>query len=383
MTNARAHQPPYAAQLLSFVAAQGSLAGELEAAVNYASDNRVGVIVAAANAADTVAALTRTHPSVSLTVDTVTWRRNWATTETPSLFHPDERTGAMFGLNRRDWADEVRRRARTDRLYHPGYTVPAGHRDVLDAAIVDTLASGQLGLDPVLALDAAALSTRHLETTREVFSRYSGQKLILRLNATRALGLAKFDRIEGLRQVLQLMPGLDLTGVDIITALDALAHGAGHVAIGASSSHRFPRNPDGVGSGSGNANGYKPGTWNRELMATHSPDHYADWYVQAPSPICTPCDRPLDVFDATPSDKSAAIAHNLHGSHDHIAELLAQPAEQRVTWLAFERLAAFQRHQALVSSATRVSADPMLRALVSVDDPQQRSTTPDGHWQTV
>ena len=42
-----------------------------------------------------------------------------------------------------------------------------------------------------------------------------------------------------------------------------------------------------------------------------------------------------------------------------------------------------QRHQALVSSATRVSADPMLRALVSVDDPQQRSTTPDGRWETV
>ena len=118
-------------------------------------------------------------------------------------------------------------------------------------------------------------------------------------------------------------------------------------------------------------------------MEMRTPSTYADWHANTLSPRCDRCDRALDLFRVNPAEKTAAIAHNLHGIRDVVTELLAQPQADRRSWLNDERVAAFESHALLVSSAAKVYADLMLRRLIELDDPAGRSTAPGGVWKTV
>lgn len=370
-----------------FVAADSSWCGELITAGRHSAATGAVVVVSSADALREGRQL-RAVTGARTVIDSYAWHRQWASVDVPTALHAAEDTvmtaeDMLLPYSPADWARDALAYAGAEAVYLPSFTVRAGEPEVLAAQVDAALRFREYGITPFLALEAEALDSRHIEATLAALDPAAGVHLTLQFNGSDAFALATEQRIGGLREVLGRFPGSDITGLDVAGGLDALAHGARWVGIGAASSRRFPRVPGARGGGSGDSAGFKPGTWLRYLMDMHSPDVYADWHANTVSPRCDVCGRALDLFGASPEEKTAAIAHNLHGIRDVVAELFAQPQIDRPSWLNDERVAAFEAHAQLVSVAGPIQADLMLRRLIELDDPAGRSTAPGGVWKTV
>lgn len=363
-----------------FVAAESSWCGELTAAGRHSAATGAMVVVSSAEAPREARQL-RAVTGARTVIDSYAWHRQWASLEVPTALHAAEDTLLMYSPA--DWARDALAYAGAEAIYLPSYTVRAGEPEVLAAQVDAALRFRDFGITPFLALEAEALDSGHIDATLAALAPAAEVHLTLQFNGSNAFALATAQRIGGLREVLGRFPGLDITGLDVAGGLDALAHGARWVGIGAASSRRFPRVPQARGGGAGDSAGFKPGTWLRYLMDMHSPDVYADWHANTVSPRCDVCGRALDLFGSSPAEKTAAIAHNLHGIRDVVAELLAQPQVDRRSWLNNERVAAFEAHAKLVPLGGRIQADLMLRRLIELDDPAGRATAPGGVWKTV
>lgn len=360
---------------LGFVAAETSTCDELARAAEFCAESGSTLVVSSRDAPAQVSALRKSSPKLSLIADGRAWHTRYATEDEPTLLDVGL---PLFTL--KEWTKSELRRSGATAVLTPTYLVKAGDRAALQSVLRATTGAADIaGLVTLVAIDAQALTTKNVDAFIEDLSGTPDRQLAF-LFADKSTPMAKYDRVKGMRKVLKAFPGSWILGVDALVATDALAHGAGWAAVGASSSRRWPRRPGDVG-GAPLAEGFLPGTFLRPLLAFRSPAIYADWYANSISPRCDTCDRNLDLFDSTPADKSLIIAHNLHSIADFVGELLDQPADQRARWLDQERVGAFLRHAQINSVAKKVEADMTLRALCELDDPHLRETVPAGRWK--
>lgn len=77
------------------------------------------------------------------------------------------------------------------------------------------------------------------------------------------------------------------------------------------------------------------------MWETRSPQIYADWYANSPTPTCEDCGgRDMTTFTEHPSDKQQIVDHNVHawlGIHTEIRRRTQAAARE---WLAQHRLRA-------------------------------------------
>ncbi len=248
----------------------------------------------------------------------------------------------------------------------------------LAAVLNETAYASHPALVTFVATDAETLSTRHLPGFLDVLHQTPRRQLAF-VFADKAKPLASYQRLKGLRTLLSRFPGSYILGLDVPAGTDAMAHGAGWVGIGASSSRRWPCRPGDSGGGPPAA-GYLPGFFLREVLEMRSPAIYTDWYANSRSPICRTCGRPLESYRPTPPDKALIITHNMHAIHDFALELTAEAIADQPAWLNRERVKALMRHTQLTSTGALVEADLTLRRLCELDDPQMRETTRTGAW---
>jgi hypothetical protein len=355
-----------------FVASEKSLCDELGVAARHCAATRSVLVVSSGDAIEQGASLRAAVPSLDMIVDT----RHWAS-HIASPDYPTETSSILFDLD--EWADWTLQRSGAQRVLTPTGFVHLDDGASLAAILAETAHASHPGLLTLVATDADALTPRYLPDFLEALGHTPRQNLAF-VFAQKGKPLAKYSRLRGLRTLLSRFPGSYILGVDVLAGTDAVAHGAGWVGIGASSSRRWPHMP-GDKEGGPLAAGYLPGTFLRELLEMRSPAIYSDWYANSRSPTCRTCNRPLDSYRPTPSDKALIIAHNMHDIRDFTLELTAQPAADQAAWLNEERISALLRHTQLTSTGALVDADPTLRWLCEMDDPQMRETTRQGAWR--
>ncbi|NIH86382.1 hypothetical protein [Amycolatopsis granulosa] len=230
----------------------------------------------------------------------------------------------------------------------------------------------------LVATDAAMLDPEQLGTFIDVVSRSVKPLAFVFAAKRRPLGSA--GRVAGLRALLAAVPGSLLLATEVLAALDGLTRGAAAAAIGLTGGLRRPARPDDV-TGGGFSNGALPGLFLRELCEHRSPMTYADWYANSPSPRCGRCGgRALDSFAGTDQDRRAILRHNVHTWLAMWDELHPLRREEQQQALAEELRTAFSRHARLRLGNVRLEVDPLLRQLVELDDPEQRSATRAGSW---
>jgi hypothetical protein len=361
-----------ASTALGFVAAENSLCEELAVAARHCAATGSPLLVSSADAVSQIKTLRGQRPNLKFVADTRYWAGHVATPAEPA-----ETSRMLFDLD--VWTDSVLSDSHADRVLAPTGFIRLGDTPSLHAALTETTAAAHTGLITFIATDADALTPRHLPDFLDTLSRGAPRHLAF-LFAHKAKPLATYPRLNGLRKLLARFPGSDIYGVDVPAGTDAIAHGAGLVAIGASSGRRWPRRPGDTG-GSPQAANFLPGTFLRELLEMRSPAVYADWYANSRSPQCQPCGRALDSYQPTPSDKESIIRHNMHAIHDVVVELTAVPAVDQAAWLNDQRVQALMRHTQLTSPGAIVDADLTLRRLCELDDPQMRETTRAGAWR--
>ncbi|MGQ0774233.1 MAG: hypothetical protein ACT4NY_07440 [Pseudonocardiales bacterium] len=159
-------------------------------------------------------------------------------------------------------------------------------------------------------------------------------------------------RVAGLRYLMSKRPGCLLICTEPTVATDAYAHGASGAALGITGGVRKPRRPGDPGGG--NAKGFLPGLFLRDLWEHRSPDIYADWFANSPSPTCPACNgRALDVFDNTDADKRIVLRHNVHTWLMVFDELRGRTRTEQRRWSADEWAAV------KVQRALRLSPEPV------------------------
>lgn len=360
-------------EIVGVVASETSTCNELAVATEHCTATNTALMVSSSEALNQVATI-RAAGGPPTVVDTRHWHAAVATEAVPTALHDGL---PLYDLD--EWATAALDASQATAILTPSRFVPLGNRAVLRAVLAATAEITVPNLVTLIATDAAVLGSRYVTDFLDDLAGTPSRPLAF-VFADKRTPLASYDRLRGLRALLSRFPGSWILGVDVLTATDALAHGAGWVAMGASSARRWPRRP-GDSGGRPLSKGYLPGLFLRSVLDTRSPDVYADWYANSRSPHCDQCHRALDMFEATPTDKPNIIRHNLHAVRDLAAEITAQPAAQRPAWLNHERVEAFLRHASLTSRAAPVEADRTLRALCELDDPQMRETSPAGHWK--
>jgi hypothetical protein len=308
-------------------------------------------------------------------LDAGAWTTHVATRNSPTLLHAP---GALTQISLDSWACDLLG-AGASAVLTPSKFVQAGNwgalRAVLDAGD-ETSLPGVLTLVPT---DAAMLDDSCLPRFIRALS--GTNRPLALLFAARSKPLARWGRAAALREVMSAIPGCLVLAVEPITAADAFAYGASGAAIGISGGLRRPRRP-GDRSGGPNARDFTPGLFLRDLWEHRSPGTYGDWYGNSPSPTCGACGgRALDEFGNDEADKVAVLRHNVHawlGVHSELCSF--DPLSRRLI-LAEERANALAAHLALRPASATVEADPILRQLVELDDPQGRRTTPQGAWR--
>ena len=359
---------------LSFVASETSLCNELEIAAQFTASAETPLMVSSAKFCGVLAELRASMPSSPpLIGDTRQWRNRVATVEEP--------TTAQVGMGLQDldeWAASFLYSSKADAVLTPSHFVTCANWAALDAVLVASSTISVPELVTLIATDAAMLGSRYVSRFLTALHSTPRRRFAF-IFAAKKTPLQNRDRLGGLRDLLGEFPGSWIVGVDALVASDALAHGAGLVAVGTSSGHRWPRRP-GDKSGPPPARNFLPGLFLRELLEFRSSDFYADWYADSPSPWCKVCERRLDMFDPIDTDKRQIIEHNMHTIHRFSADLLCVDAADRPAWLREVRLAALDAHGDLTSQETPVQADKTLRYLCEMDDPYLRTTTPSGSW---
>ena len=334
-----------------------------------------GIVVRNSSPLDALArSRARGYPS-RIVLDVGAWTTRVATRRSPTVLHAP---GALTQISLDSWASDLLG-AGADAVLTPGKFVPADHwaalRAVLDAGEETSLP----GVITLVATDAAMLDSACLPAFSKILS--GASRPLALLFAARDKPLARWGRPAALRQVVSAVPGCLLLGAEPIIAADAFARGASGAAIGISGGLRRPRRPGDQG-GPNNAAGFVPGLFLRDLWEHRSPGIYADWYANSPSPTCGACGgRALDEFGCDEADKQAVLRHNVHAWLEVHAGLRGLDPAGRRAALARERADALAAHLTLRPAAVTVEADPLLRRLAELDDPQGRQTTPQGAWR--
>jgi hypothetical protein len=356
---------------MGFVASEKSLCHELDLAASHCAAAGLTLTVSSTEAIQQCALLHGVNPHLTLVADTRHWASHFASAQQPS-----EVSSQLIDLD--TWAECVLVASGASSVIMPTGFIRLGHTAALAAVLAELDQASHPGLVGFVATDAETLTPRYLPGFLEALGRSRHRPLAF-LFADKRKPLAKYARLNGLRTLLSHFPGSHIHGIDALAGTDAIAHGAGWVGIGASSSRRWPQRPD-DNEGGPPAAGYLPGCFLRELLETRSPAIYIEWYANSRSPACGKCPRPLDSCRPIPSDKALIIGHNMHGVHDFTRELTAQPAAEQAAWLNEERVRALMRHTQLTSTEALVDADLTLRRLCELDDPYMRETTPAGRW---
>lgn len=362
-------------KVVGFVAAETSECNELAVAARHCAATGAVLLVSSTDATAQLTAIHESTPGIVTIADSRVWHSRYATEDAPTLL---EDGLPLFTLG--EWTSSMLASSKATAALSPSFCIKLGDRAALRAVLDATSSAGTIpGLVTFVAIDARVLTSTHIADFLADLSATPARRFAF-LFADKSKPLAHYDRLRGLRKLLRTFPGSWLLGVDALVATDALAHGAGWVAVGASSGRRWPRRPGDTG-GKPLAEGFLPGTFLRSILEFRSPAVYADWYANSRSPRCEPCGRNLDFFEPTPPDKAQIIAHNLHAISDFADEVIARPKPERAAWLNQERVEAFLRHAELTSMAKQVEADYTLRCLCEIDDPLMRETTPAGHWK--
>lgn len=303
------------------------------------------------------------------------WTTLVATPESPTLLHvPD----TLLQLTLDSWAAEILS-AGADAVLTPSKFVPEGSWGQLQAVLDAGEETHRSGVLTLVATDAAMLDSDNLNEFIRRISRTS--RPLALLFAAKDKPLAGRGRAAAVRKVLQAVPGCLLLGVEPIIAADSFSYGASGAAIGITGGLRRPRRPGDQGGGP-NARDFIPGLFLRDLWELRSPDTYADWYANSPSPICGACGgRALDEFGRDGADKKAVLSHNVHTWLDIHSELCTLDLADRRDTLATEWTEALTAHLSLRRANFRFEADPVLRQLVELNDPWGRRTTPEGAWR--
>lgn len=356
---------------VGFVASELSLCDELGVAARHCAVTNSLLVVSSADAVGQCALLRSAHPGLDMIADTRYWAKYIAT--------PDEPTEASGMLGDLDmWAETMLQDSGAQHVIAPTGFIRLGEINTFAAVLADLGRASHPRLLPFVATDAQVLTPRYLPEFLEVVGGSKLQHLIF-LFAQKGKPLASYARLSGVRTLLSCFPGIGLVGVDVLVGTDAIAHGAGWVAVGASSSRRWPRRPGDDGGGP-LAAGFLPGSFLRELLEMRSPAIYSDWYANSRSPMCRICNRSFDSYMPTPLDKACIIQHNMHAIRDFATEMTVQPVAERAAWLDRQRVQALVRHTRLTSTGALVDADLTLRRLCELDDPQMRETTREGIW---
>ena len=345
---------------LGFVASETSLCLELETSVAHCLRTGQVLVIHSAKALDLARDLGRQHPRLQIVVDTRTWRRESATKAEP-LADVDN----LLGLD--GWCSLKVPVDSGLLAFAPTKFVGAEDRAARRAVLAATTDLPP-NIKTLIATDAAVLDAKlrgrffeDLENTPE--------RPFTFIFAAKSNPLTRYQRLKGLRLLLQRHPGSGIAFIDPLVAGDAVAAGAGWVGMGASSSRRLPIRPEDIRKGRNSA-GFLPGLFHLDLFELRSPQIYADWYANSPSPFCGKCARALDLFEPELSDKAAIVAHNLHQATDHVNELLAQPVENRPSWLNEQRLAALDRHMELNPALGDTVLNDTLRHLLELRRPR-------------
>jgi hypothetical protein len=366
---------PSDAKAAGFAAAETSTCGELTVAADHCAASGAVLLVSSKAAVSQISGISKVSPGITTIADPRIWHGKYATEAAPTLL---EDGLALHTLE--EWAKSVLASSKATVVVTPTFFIKLGDRPALQAALEATSTAGAVsGLITFIAIDARVLTGPYVAGFLDDMSATPARRFAF-LFADKREPLAKLDRLKGLRKVLQKFPGSWIVGVDALVATDALAHGAGWVAVGASSSRRWPQRPGDAGGGR-QAEGFLPGTFLRSLLEFRSPGIYADWYANSRSPRCDRCRRDLDSFEPTAQDKAQIIAHNLHAISDFADDVIARPEQERAMWLNQQRVDALLRHTELTPTARQVDADRTLRYLCEMDDPSRRKTTAVGRWR--
>lgn len=357
---------------LGFVASETSSCDELPAAAAHCARSGQTLVVSSKKAVAEARPLTATHPGLDVTIDSRAWATAIATPDFPTAI-----SDTLLDLDL--WTETELKASGAQRILGPGLFLALGDHASLREQLRLFAAADHPSLVPYIATDADTLRAKHLPDFINVLQTSSLEQFAF-LFAHKSQPLAQYDRLQGLRRLLTAFPGSALLGADVPAGTDAMAHGAGWVGVGASSSRRMERRPGDPGGGSFSAD-YLPGTWLRELMELRSPSIYADWYANSATPTCPRCQRPLESYQPTSQDKTLLIAHNLHGITDFATEILGVSESERASWLDHERVEAFLRHGRLTSIGAKINTDRTLRQLCELDDPQYRTAGPAGVWK--
>lgn len=359
-------------QAMGFVASEKSLCNELAVAARHCATSELVLAVSSTDAIRQTSCLLADMPKLSTIVDTRYWSSHTAS--------PQEPTETSNMLTDLDWWAESAVQASGGRwILAPSGFVRLGDSASLAAILNETARASHPALVTFVATDADVLSTRHIGGFIDVLDQTPSRQLAF-LFADKTKPLASYQRLKGLRILLSRFPGSYILGLDVPAGTDAIAHGAGWVGIGASSSRRWPCRPGDPGGGPPAA-GYLPGFFLRELLEMRSPVIYTDWYANSRSPMCRTCRRSLESYRPTSVDKALIIAHNVHEIHGFALELTARPVADQPAWLDQERVKALMRHTQLTSTGALVEADLTVRMLCELDDPQMRETTRVGAWR--
>jgi len=307
--------------------------------------------------------------------DVGAWTTQVATRDSPTLLHA---SGTLTQVTLDSWASGLLA-AGANAVLTPSKFVRVGDWAGLRAVLAAGEETSLPGVMTLVPTDAAMLDPSCFRLFVHALS--GTRRPLALLFAAKARPLACHGRATALRKVMTAVPGCLLLAVEPITATDGFSHGASAAAIGISGGLRRPRRPGDPGGGP-NARDFLPGLFLRDLWEHRSPSTYADWYANSPSPVCSACGgRALDEFGGDDTDKQAVLRHNVHAWLGVHSEIRALDRDDRRRVLTRERANALAAHLSLRPATVRLEADPILRQLVELDDPQGRRTTPEGAWR--
>ncbi|HEU0089829.1 MAG TPA: hypothetical protein VFQ77_19640 [Pseudonocardiaceae bacterium] len=298
------------------------------------------------------------------------WTRAVATADSPTVLQDPD---ALSQISLDSWASNLLR-AGADAVFTPSKFVGMGDWDALRAVLRAGEETKLPEVVTLVATDAAMLDSRYLQTFVDVVVTDRPVAFVF------AAGRAPFrprGRVAGLRCLMSRLPGCFLLATEPLVATDGYAHGASGAAIGIGGGARQPKRPQDTSRP--NAKGFLPGLFLRDLWEHRTPDVYADWFANSPSPTCRACNgRALDVFDHTDADKRIILSHNVHTWLAVFDELRARARTEQRRWSAGEWASALAAHLTLRPAAGTLEADIVLRQLVELDDPLGRRTTSQG-----
>lgn len=354
---------------MGFVASETSRSHELEIAAAYCARTGQLLVVNSDKAQTVCQELQGQLPGLRVRADVGAWRRSVATRNSPL-----ENVDTLFGLA--GWCEGTFPANTGIEAYTPSRFLYANDREALRTLLKQT-EDLPPNIITRIAIEAQVLEANRRQDLYDELAQTTPRRFAFVFAAKRD-PLAKYQRLDGLRRLLAEYPGSEVDHVDPLVAADALAHGAGWVGVGVSSSRRMPTRPGDKGGPL--AVGYLPGLFLEGLLELRSPRVYADWYANARSPYCRTCARPLDIFGPTEADMAAIATHNVHQAADHIADLCARPQAERQAWLRDKRLEAHARHMAL-NPIGAMELNRNLHRFLELDDPALRSMTRTGAWQ--